>query len=437
MSEEQIDQPAQTNGAHEPAEEAETNKVVEEPAEAAVPRKPVPNVKLVDALDVIMRASTASQAKQLRRAAPLFDWLYRVRTACGGYGLLSRWLDELASKKTRDTELLTVGLAVRFLRTSELSIEQVIAVVAHLVDRDPLYATCCTIIALIRLEYIAQLDVFLSSPAGEAYKTECASAEARGVLFAETKRPFAAAAVLVAIESGAFTCAQFLLRHQWFADRIVLSDLTPIGDALTRLVHTIMARAESQPRAVPLFVSDEQVTAAIASLTVGNNMRQLLAQLSTWQRQITRRLGAEEQERVARTTSRFQLNRLAKFAHTAAMVHINVAQDMCNEAEREEKAWAAEMREKLQERTQVCERLEQVAPSDVDPAKARERRPHVLASLEDAIYHYRVLLAVESSAHQKALAADDASRFNEQARDAEESLAAIRTHLRAVDDEPL
>lgn len=433
MSEEQVEEPVRANGAHEPEE---TNDVaeVEEQAKEAVPRKPVPNVRLIDALDVIMRASTASQAKQLRRTAPLFDRLYRVRTACGGYGPLSKWLGELAGKKTRDTELLTVGLAVRFLRTSDLSVEQVIAAVARLVDRQSLYATCCTIVALIRLEYTAQLDVFLSSPAGEAYKNECASSEARGVLFANTKRPFAAAAVLVAIESGAFTCAQFLLRHQWFADRIALTDLAPIGESLTRLVHTIMARAESEPRAVPLFVSDEQVATAITSLSASDNLRQLLAQLSTWQRQVTRRLGPEEQQRVAQTTSRFQLNRLAKFAHSAAIVHLHVAQDMCNEAERAQNAWAAEIREKLQERTQVCDRLEQAAPSDVDPAKARERRPQVLAALEEAVYNYRVLLAVESSAHQKALAADDARRFNEQVREAEQS---IRIQQSAVDDEPV
>lgn len=406
--------------------------------ESAKPeRRAVPNERLVHAIDMILRASTMSQTRQLRRTAPLFDQLFRVRTACGGQGSLhQRLLALYGTERTRDTELLSVGLAVRLLRTTDLLVDDVIETVAYMIDQPPLYATCCVVIALIRLEYTAQLEVFLNSPAGLAYKSEQENADARGVLFSQTKRPFAAAAVLVALESGAFVTADALVRQQWFGERISLVDLRSIEDKLARLVHTIMARAENEPRAVPLFVSDEQVVRALGGLAINDNLRQLLPQLSAWQHQSMRQLGAAEQAQIVQNQHRFQLNRLIKLSQTAGLVHVSVAQELCTDAESDDAPigstsattsvdLARQFRQNLEERTQVCARLEEGAPTNVNQAKVQERRPHVLAALEDAIYNYRILLAVERSGHEQALTAEEIDAAATHDREAIRSLKSI------------
>lgn len=405
-------------------------------------RRVVPDERVVHVLDVLLRASNASQTRQLRRKAPLFDLLVRVRAACGGYGPLHKWLALLAGERTRDSELLTVGLAVRLLRTTDLSVEQVAQAVAHLVDREPLYATCCTVIALIRLEYMAQLMAFLASPAGEEFKRESGGPVARGVLFAQTQRQFAAAAVLVAIESGAFASAEFLLRQPWFGERISLCDLEPIGAALDRLVHQIMAHAETDPRAVPLFQSDEAAVKALRELEFGYNLHRVLHQLQQWQRQSTRPLDAAERALVQENQHAYQLSRLVKLSQTAGLVHVSVAQELSADAERDmapigttlastQAQLAKQLRDKLEERTRVCAQLEEMPPADIDQAKVADERPLVLAALEDAIYRYRIMLAAVCSGHERALAASRSDRLAEQARATEQAFAAICTQLDA------
>lgn len=422
------------------------DRLTKEQCEVVVEKTPIVSEadRVVHAVDVILRASTAAQSKQMRRAAPLFDWLFRVRTACGGSGALREWLEMLASKRTRDTELLIVGVAVRLLRTTDLTTSEVIDAVVELADMPRLYATCCTVIALIRLEYVAQLGAFLSSEEGLAYTSAVDTADGRGVLFEATKRPFAAAAVLVAIESGAFASVDFLLRDAWFGTRISLFDLTPIGEALDRLVRTIMARAETDRNALPLFTSDETTMHTLAQLPIGANLRALLGRLSSWQRQsIRQRVVDDSAVAVHEDQHRYQLSRLAKLSQTASVLHLSAVQDLCADNDEDDEGSAlggattaeavAELRTKmnaaLMERTQVCARLEQAAPSDMDQGRVRERRPHVLAALEDAIYNYRVLLAVECSGHEKALAAKQAALINEQNREAEQSIESIRASL--------
>jgi hypothetical protein len=401
-------------------------------------RRAVPDERVVRVLDLLLRASTAAQVSYLRRKAPLFDLLARVRAACGGVAPLHKWLVQLAGEHTRDTELLTVGLAVRLLRTTDLDVEQVAAAVAHLVDCEAPYATYCTVLGLIRLEYTGQLAAFLSSPAGNAFKQAGDRHATRGLLLAQTRRPFAGAVVLMAIDSGAFASAKFLLHEAWFGERISLLDLDAIGTALGRLVHTVMARAESDARAVPLYASDELAVAATHSVEVRDNVHRLLHQLQQWRRQSTQPLATEDSAAVDENRHAYHLSRLGKLSQTAALVHVSVAQELATDSDvaPEQAEQAKQLREHLEERTRVCAQLDSAAPSDIDSAKVRKRRPLVLAALEDAIYDYRILLAAERSGHERALAASQANHLAEQARATEQSLSAIRAALDAATATP-
>lgn len=405
--------------------------------ELRLPRT-VPDERVVRVLDLLLRASSAAHVSYLRRKAPLFDLLARVRAACGGFGPLHKWLVQLAGERTRDTELLTVGLAVRLLRTTDLDVEQVATAMAHLVDCEQPYATYCTVLGLIRLEYTGQLAAFLSSPAGIAFKKASKRHATRGLLLAQTRRPFAGAVVLVAIESGAFASAKFLLHEPWFGERISLLDLDAISAALGRLVHTVMGRAESDARAVPLYASDELAVAAARSVEVRDNVHRLLHQLQLWRRQSTQPLTTAESAVVDESRHAYHLSRLGKLSQTAGLVHVSVAQELTANADSDttpkQAELAKQLREQLEERTRVCAHLETAAPSDIDSAKVRERRPLVLAALEDAIYNYRILLAAERSGHERALAAIQANHLAEQARTTEQSLCAIRASLDAATD---
>jgi hypothetical protein len=258
------------------------------------------------------------------------------------------------------------------------------------------------------------------------------------MLLAQTRRPFAGAVVLVAIESGAFASAKFLLHEPWFGERISLLDLDAIVAALARLVHTVMGRAESDARAVPLYASDELAMAAAHSVDVRDNVHRLLHQLQLWRRQSTQPLATDESAAVDESRHAYHLSRLSKLSQTAGLVHVSVAQELATDADCDTSPkraeLAKELREHLEERTRVCAHLETAAPADVDGAKVRERRPLVLAALEDAIYNYRILLAAERSGHERALAATQASHLAEQARATEQSLGAIRAALDAAAD---
>lgn len=380
--------------------------------------------RVVDLIDVLMRTSAPETASKMRQQAPIFDRIWRARRAWppGSAEPMSRCVERLASERSTAVEPCVISIGAHLFRTSDLSVEEAVAGVVLAAGCPVLYATCCCLLALIRLEFLGHLEALLDTPAGTAYKAACTEPNARSVTLTSMKMPVAPALIAFAIKSSSFSSANYLIADHWVARHTTLLETPALCGMLIEAIDAVMAHRMHE--AIPLFTSQAEADAALAKLPAITNMTDTLRRLAGWQRQRLAPRPSDQavvdEKRVAWHADQGRLR-----ARAAGEMHVAIARLYLAEAQLfgDGSGASAELDQRLdaelKERTQVCATLDQTPPTDVSAESVAARRLPVLASLEDALYQYRLLTAAE-----RALADREANRLQSERLAKEEAALA-------------
>ena len=410
----------------------------------------LPSGAVLRAIDLLQQCALTAQTNTMRQASPLFDVLFRLRAACGNAMTLVECVEAIAAADKRKTERVAVAVATRLLSTSSLSVDDVSTCIAFMFQCARAYATTCVLLALTRLTYVDRLLNYFESPAGQTYRLiSCRSDLCLGETLGTKRLGFEAALTVHAVEIGAMDTAEGLLRQQWVRAGITLDELAAVSNALRTAVSNLAERAADPIKPVPpLFDSDEQARAMEDALDIQKTFATLFQKLSSWhaksqgqqqQQQQQQSPDGDAPDAVGGDTAqvcRYQIHQLNKLSEAAGELHTRITYELCEFAKRDDAdalvatpletqvRLAREFTDKLQERGDVCEKLEMLAPSDVDQNKVDQNAVAVLCNLEDALYQYRIWLASKRSGHFATLRAAESTKLTHDPYAAEERLRA-------------
>jgi hypothetical protein len=400
--------------------------------------------RIQNTIDLLLQSCSRADVHRLRRVAPVFDRVYRVRATCATLpDPISSVLERLSNtKQTADTERTIAHISARVFRTCDLSVDEVILVVQRTVRCTHQYATSCAFLALIQLGFSSHIGAFLDSPAGAALKARYKPSpqDATGEDFVtRSKLGLAAASVLIAIQSGMFATVMYLLRIEWIRENISLATLQTVLKAIGSAIHSGMVTSATNKKAAVLFESHELAQSATNSLLVEDNIASVLKRLEAWIQQNTRP-SVEDRALTEAGRIRYDMSQIAVRAIAATKVHDSVA-DLIVERLRlqglesaEAKAEAEAKIAELQERTDVCDAVQKSAPKGIDATAVAEKSLDVLRDVEMQLYRYRLHMAAERSLLEARLTALDEARVKQSTAAAEEQLARVRASISSVSE---
>jgi len=399
--------------------------------------------RIQDTIDRLLQSGSRVTTQRLRRVAPIFDRIYRVRATCTTLDeSISSVLQRLANdKQTAESERVIAHIGARLFRTCDLSIDEVIVVVQRTVRCAHQYATSCAFLALIQLGFSSHIEAFLDSPAGTAYKAFYSTAKPLSAstddFVTRSKLGLAGATILTAIRSGMFATTMHLLRMEWFRETITLANLQPINKAIADAIGSAMVASTTKLNSAVIFESQELATSASNSLFVEDSMAIALTRLETWIQQNTRPT-ADDRPLIEAGRIRFDIAQLSERAKTAAQVHSSVSglfierllAKLCRDLESKEAKDEVEAKiQELQARIDACDALENAAPSDISADAVAEKTLGVLTGIEEHLYRYRLLMAAEHSLLEQRLHALEKNRIGNILDTAEQHIADVRASI--------